>query len=130
MIQIEDKSLCCGCTVCYSVCPKHAISMENDYEGFSYPKVNKSKCVDCGLCNNICPITKKVALNSFKREAYVIRSTERSIVSKSTSGGFVSPLFEWVIKQGGVVCGATYDEEYRVTHKIMGGGYSRRFSRV
>lgn len=122
MIQIEDKSLCCGCTACYSVCPKHAISMENDYEGFSYPKVNKSKCVDCGLCNNICPITKNVALNSFKREAYVIRSTERNIVSKSTSGGFVSPLFEWVIKQGGVVCGATYDEEYRVTHKIMGGG--------
>ena len=28
MIQISDKTKCCGCTACASVCPKNCISMQ------------------------------------------------------------------------------------------------------
>ena len=39
----------------------------------------------------------------------------------------MSPLAEWVFEHDGVVCGATYDDEFRVIHKISGGhkGISR-----
>ena len=41
MIDIKEKYMCDGCHACYNVCPKDAINMEIDDEGFWYPKVNK-----------------------------------------------------------------------------------------
>lgn len=64
---------------------------------------------------------KVVPLESFERQGYVIRALEQNIVSESTSGGFVSPLANWIAEQCGVICGATYDENYRVIHVISGG---------
>lgn len=29
-----DKQQCCGCTACYSICPVHAIRMEEDKKRF------------------------------------------------------------------------------------------------
>ena len=34
MNTYEDKTLCCGCTACSLVCPKNAITMQEDEEGF------------------------------------------------------------------------------------------------
>lgn len=42
MLVITDKSKCCGCTACYNACPKSAISMQEDNEGFLYPTVDDS----------------------------------------------------------------------------------------
>lgn len=56
MITINDKTQCCGCWACYNVCPKHCITMEEDSEGFRYPKVDADICIDCGLCERVCPI--------------------------------------------------------------------------
>lgn len=122
MIQISDKTKCCGCTACYSICPKRAISMEPDQEGFLYPIINASKCVDCKLCEKVCPIQNVTQLEPFERQGYVIRALDQSIVSESTSGGFVSPLADWVVEQRGVVCGATYDKNFKITHIISRGG--------
>ena len=47
MIQITDKSQCCGCTACASICAHDAITMQPDALGFLYPVVDKDKCVDC-----------------------------------------------------------------------------------
>lgn len=54
-----DKSLCCGCAACYSVCPKSAISMIEDEEGFNYPSIDGDKCIRCNRCIDICPIRIK-----------------------------------------------------------------------
>ena len=56
MINIKNKKECCGCSACVQRCPKRCISMENDSEGFLYPKVDTSKCIDCHLCEKVCPI--------------------------------------------------------------------------
>ena len=33
--------------------------MQEDEEGFLYPKVNESSCVDCELCVKTCPLAKE-----------------------------------------------------------------------
>lgn len=101
--------------------PEKAISMQQDQEGFLYPFVEISKCIDCKLCDSACPIENKIESKMFDRKAYVLRAKDVEIVSTSTSGGFVTPLGEWILNQGSVICGATYNEEYKVIHKISGG---------
>lgn len=127
MIVVKNKADCCGCMACYSVCPKKAISMQQDQEGFLYPFVEISMCIDCKLCDSVCPIENKIESKMFDRKAYVLRAKDVEVVSTSTSGGFVTPLGEWILNQGGVICGATYNEEYKVIHKISGGGVQKSF---
>lgn len=63
-VLYERKEDCCGCTACYAVCPKGAITMAPDEEGFDYPKVDMKKCVNCYMCIKVCPIKK--AKNNLK----------------------------------------------------------------
>ena len=56
MINLKDKKDCCGCSACYNICPKKAISMQEDIEGFLYPIIDNNKCVKCNLCIKVCPI--------------------------------------------------------------------------
>ena len=43
-VLYKRKEECCGCTACYAICPKEAISMVEDEEGFEYPKIDENKC--------------------------------------------------------------------------------------
>ena len=44
-VLYERKEDCCGCTACYAICPKSAISMQTDEEGFLYPVIDEELCV-------------------------------------------------------------------------------------
>lgn len=55
-VLYNRKEECCGCTACYSICPKQAISMRPDEEGFDYPVIDEAKCVRCEKCLKVCPI--------------------------------------------------------------------------
>lgn len=57
-ILYERKEDCCGCTACYAICPKNAIKMVTDEEGFLYSQINEDLCVRCGMCLNVCPLKK------------------------------------------------------------------------
>lgn len=116
MIQISDKTKCCGCTACASSCPKKCISMQYDEEGFLYPVVDKASCVNCGVCEKVCPVNnspKKYEISS----AYIARNKELDIVKYSSSGGFFDALCKLVIQNGGVVVGAVYADDFSVHHK-------------
>ena len=118
MIDIKEKYMCDGCHACYSVCPKDAISMEIDDEGFWYPKVDNTKCVDCNKCEKVCPILNKKEAKSLKK-AYACYNLDEDIRVKSSSGGTFTILAAEVIKDNGVVFGAKFDEDFNVVHDYV-----------
>lgn len=50
----SDKSECCGCSACYSICTSCAISMVSDEKGFLYPQINSGYCIRCYQCIYVC----------------------------------------------------------------------------
>lgn len=55
-ILFDNKEECCGCAACFTVCPRQAISMVADEEGFDYPRIDRIKCVSCKICVKLCPL--------------------------------------------------------------------------
>ncbi|MBR7127067.1 MAG: polysaccharide pyruvyl transferase family protein, partial [Lentisphaeria bacterium] len=110
---------CTGCGACYNVCPKNAIKMVENSEGFLSPVVDKKMCVDCGLCKKTCPtVTSLKNTNSASPISYAVMASDEIRLSGASSGG-VSPIFmEKFIKNGTYVVGAVYDDDWRIIHKI------------
>lgn len=120
MLTIQDKSACCGCQACYDACPAKCISMVADAEGFLYPKVNQADCLDCHLCEKICPQIN----GAYPKEAgspaacYAAFANDDVTRLQSTSGGIFSLLAEAVLRKGGVVFGARFDDSFAVFHSF------------
>lgn len=112
-INITDKSKCCGCSACVQKCPKQCISLIEDGEGFLYPKVNESLCIDCGLCEKICPLQHEVIQSAPIKVLSAYNNDEQTRL-KSSSGGIFTLLAEKTIKQGGVVFGARFNDQWEV----------------
>ena len=117
MIQIKDKSKCCGCTACQSVCPKHCISMHMDEEGYLYPEVDKDVCVQCGLCERTCPILNIGKPSEFATKAFAVQNIDDYARKSSSSGGAFSAIAETIIEEhDGVVFGCKFDNDFHVVH--------------
>lgn len=116
MIEVTEKQNCCGCTACVAVCPKNCIEMKEDIEGFLYPEVNQSNCIHCNACDRVCPILNVKEKKPFEQIAYIVQNKDKEILRESTAGGAFTSIAEYVIRQGGVVCGVSIDENYRVKH--------------
>lgn len=56
--QLAPKERCTGCGACANGCPRGAIHMLPDREGFLYPTVTDA-CIQCGHCSHICPVRKQ-----------------------------------------------------------------------
>ena len=113
MIQITDKSLCCGCAACVQRCPKQCITLYEDQEGFLYPKVDTETCIDCGLCEKVCPILNEGEIRK-PLKVYAAINKDEKIRLESSSGGIFTMLAEQTIGEGGVVFGARFDENWQV----------------
>lgn len=114
----DDKERCSGCSACSSLCPKNAINMLPDEEGFLYPEINKEKCIECGLCIKICPVNN-VSISEDKEESYVCRNSKEQERSISSSGGVFLALANSILEQGGVVCACGFDDEFCAVHKCV-----------
>lgn len=127
---------CCGCGVCQEICPKNAIKLIENEEGFLEFFIDKEKCINCGLCSKKCP-----QLNNFKNRnlndernyyaAYVKNSEE---ILKSTSGGIFSIIAKKIaLIEKYSIFGCTFDENMVAKHiyiedineldKILGSKY-------
>ena len=100
----SSKSKCCGCAACANVCPKNAITMTEDDDGFMYPETDYEKCVDCGACLRSCYYQNQVAKSEL-RAAWAGVSTNTEILARSASGGVFASLAMSFLENGGYVAG-------------------------
>lgn len=115
MINILDKHKCCGCSSCAQICPKGCIAMTADAEGFLYPKVDSARCVDCGACEAACPELQSLS-ESLPERVWAVKSTDEEVRRQSSSGGVFTALAEEILREGGVVFGAAFAEDWSVGH--------------
>ena len=98
-IEEMNRAECTGCEACANVCPRNAIAMIRDAEGFAYPKINRELCAACGSCDAVCP-----ALNFKKNfpdalpKAFAAVHTDEKIRRHSSAGGAFSALAEIVLR--------------------------------
>lgn len=116
MIDIFRKD-CFGCTACASICPKDAISFEMDELGFLYPIIDNKKCIECNLCEKICPVqTYSSNLNPESKNAYAARHLSLDEVNTSRSGAAFIAFSDVILRMGGTVYGAAFDDDLNVKH--------------
>ena len=115
MIEILDKTKCCGCTSCANACPRNCIEMVMDNEGFLYPKVDLKACINCNACEHACPMNKDLAREDIP-ETYVARDRRKNILSMGTSGSVFTSIMEAILNRSGVIYGVIVDTDNVVKH--------------
>ena len=110
-----ERRHCCGCSSCMNICPKGAITMEPDEEGFLYPVVDHDLCVNCGACVKHCPVLVEQPVNDEVDTCWAQMSDD-AVRAESSSGGMFTELARYAFDQGGAVFGAAYDEHMTVRH--------------
>lgn len=106
---VDNKQDCYGCGACVQLCPRNAITMVEDSEGFLYPAINEKLCVNCGLCNRACPRSSSSSADMRKgSNSYALRLNDSHHYSKSSSGGAFWGLAQSVLDMDGVVYGTAF----------------------
>jgi coenzyme F420 hydrogenase subunit beta len=111
---VVQNHLCHGCGICYAVCPKSAIHMENNREvGHFVPTVDEN-CINCKLCLKVCPgynldieNLNKTVFNSQPdnvkvgaiAQTYVGYSNDNTIRFNSASGGLITQILSTLIEE-------------------------------
>lgn len=119
MIDKLINENCTGCEACASSCPKSCIRMVPDREGFRQPEVDTKSCIECQKCVKVCPVLnfKKHHQNvNNKKDAYAFRTDNEEYRRICSSGGVFLTLANSFIKQGGVVYGAAFDKDFKLSH--------------
>lgn len=115
MIDKLTVDQCCGCGTCMNICPKQAISMKKNKEGFAYPIINEDLCINCDLCEKKCPVLNAKE-NNYPSYAKICRDKRNDVLKVGTSGSFTTSVMEYVFSKKGVVYGAIYDVDNIVRH--------------
>ena len=117
-IMSVSDIVCTGCSACMNVCPVDAIRMQYNEEGFLMPFADDAKCIGCGECNKKCPVLHTRYDNDAAPKIFAAMA-EDDIRLKSSSGGLFTLLAEEILDQGGLVCGAAFDDKFRLSHVII-----------
>ncbi len=117
------SELCPGCSLCANSCPREAIEMRSDKEGFLFPEIDSDLCVDCGKCLLDCPqIGRKELRDVNVKSVYACQAKSKEILIEATAGALFPVLASFVIGRGGVVYGAVYNDEMNVVHVAITKG--------
>ena len=114
MIELASPKSCTACQACVNVCPKHAISMCPDKEGFLQPVINREECIECGSCQRKCPALNDLRFMPKEQRAYALISNQDRTLS--SSGGAFSVFSRIVLNCGGIVYGAILDDDLQCRH--------------
>lgn len=110
----QRKQDCCGCELCSIVCSKQIIEMKEDEEGFLYPHIkDESSCINCKLCLRVCPEKAPGRQFNTPLKSFGGSVNDTQSVKESSSGGFATAISTAFVRQGGVVYGVRYSEDFR-----------------
>lgn len=124
ILEGTPKYPCTSCQMCGAVCPKSAISVSLDKEGFYRPSVERELCIDCELCTKVCykfdnDIKQFSTGDLLQTKLYAASAIDDKIVESTTSGGIADLLARSLINKGYKVIGASYcSESNNVIHEI------------
>ena len=117
--NIPNYKLCTGCGLCSNICPSDALIMRENEEGFRSPSFDENKCIQCKKCIGICP---PLNINRTRGDSIDIKSyafwASDSSREHSSSGGAFSLFAEEVLKHGGSVYGAKYNNNLQMVEHI------------
>lgn len=94
--------------------------MERDHLGFSRPIVNAEICIDCGACEQACPAIGERSVDQLQSVSWA-KSDSSELLDRSSSGGIFGLLARKVLSEGGIVCGAAFDEGCRTVRHVLVG---------
>lgn len=111
VLLYKSKEKCCGCGACMNICPKRAISMREDENGYLYPIIDEPLCIRCQKCKKVCGYQHEKYKLSLK-ETYVAFSINTDIL-ESASGGLFSGFAKNILDKGGLVygCAMVYEDD-------------------
>ena len=115
-VRLASSTDCTGCAACANACQRKSIAMRSNKFGFLEPQIDYLNCVGCHNCERACPIINPSDyIRTDKPLVYSATIKDKSILSKSTSGGAFYTFASYVISMGGAVFGARF-EDYHVRH--------------
>lgn len=97
---------------CVDACVHSALHGYIAEDGHLYIACDSGKCVQCGRCSLVCPVVNNYNYEAIDKmsEPYVGWANDKNLRSKSASGGIFAALAYEVIRDGGIVVGATMDK--------------------
>lgn len=136
MIDKVSVQECTLCGACVNACRTDAISFSKPYLDFYYPQVKEDICIHCNQCEQACPILgNKGKPDEGYPVAFAAKSENDSMRMRSSSGGAFYELASQMLRDGGYVCGAVFDDEFHVKHilsnakedilRMMGSKYAQ-----
>ena len=112
--SVIDIDQCTGCCACISVCPVTAISISKDDYGFTIPQIDTEKCTRCGKCRATCPSLEVQICEPI--DCYSGISKNDELLLMSSSGAIFPVIARMILKEGGVIYGATMTSDFKVKH--------------
>lgn len=116
-MNINSLNSCSGCGACAYTCPKDAITIYLNNDGYYEHRIDNEKCVDCGRCLKVCSHNSSET-NKRKKDITIISETKtykaravKEIANKSSSGGIAYLLMQKGIVSGKKVVGVRYDNQ-------------------
>lgn len=118
MEEIVTKIKCSGCSACANACPKKAIKLIENNEGFKHPEIDQDKCINCGLCKKNCPVLN-TSENKSLNQCYVAYSNDEDAKKTSSSGGIFDLVAKNILKEHGIVVGAAFNDKMELKHAAI-----------
>lgn len=116
--------MCYGCSACENICPKKAIEMIYNDEGFLIPRIDKEKCLNCNLCESVCPRMVNLRTQDMKLPQkcfFIHKKNQDNDLKNSTSSGICFEIAKHFLENDGYVCGCIWNNmkaEHVLTNDI------------
>ena len=100
VLKTVGEGKCSGCGACEAICPRGAIKLRNDEEGFLVPVINRNQCINCGICLKKCTSCHPEYKNNADPKCFAMMADDETR-AVSSSGGMFSVAAERILEWGG-----------------------------